>query len=62
MKALSQSLLSRSTRLLWLLLALAAACAALPAHALRIKEVAAVNSKPPRGWDPDAPTTKLQFL
>ena len=28
---------------------------------LSIKEVAAVNSKPPRGWDADAPTTKLQF-
>jgi topoisomerase IV subunit A len=28
---------------------------------LSIKEVAAVNSKPPRGWDPEAPTTKLQF-
>jgi hypothetical protein len=29
---------------------------------LSIKEVAAVNSKPPRGWDPEAPTTKLQFM
>jgi topoisomerase IV subunit A len=29
---------------------------------ISIKEVAAVNSKPPRGWDPGAPTTKLQFL
>jgi topoisomerase-4 subunit A len=28
---------------------------------LSIKEVAAVNSKPPRGWDPEAPTTRLQF-
>lgn len=28
---------------------------------LSIKEVAAVNSKPPRGWDAEAPTTKLQF-
>ena len=28
---------------------------------LSIKEVAAVNSKPPRGWDAQAPTTKLQF-
>lgn len=28
---------------------------------ISIKEVAAVNSKPPRGWDPDGPTTKLQF-
>lgn len=28
---------------------------------LSIKEVAAVNSKPPRGWDSEAPTTKLQF-
>ncbi len=29
---------------------------------LSIKEVAAVNSKPPRGWDSEAPTTKLQFM
>ncbi len=29
---------------------------------LSIKEVAAVNSKPPRGWDAEAPTTKLQFM
>ena len=29
---------------------------------LSIKEVAAVNSKPPRGWDPEAPTTKLAFV
>ena len=43
MKALSQSLLPRSARLLWLLLALAAAGVAVPAHALRIKEVAAVQ-------------------
>lgn len=28
---------------------------------ISIKEVAAVNSKPPRGWDESAPTTKLQF-
>jgi topoisomerase IV subunit A len=28
---------------------------------ISIKEVAAVNSKPPRGWDAEAPTTKLQF-
>ena len=28
---------------------------------ISIKEVAAVNSKPPRGWDEKAPTTKLQF-
>ena len=28
---------------------------------ISIKEVAAVNSKPPRGWDEAAPTTKLQF-
>lgn len=26
-----------------------------------IKEVAGVNSKPPRLWEPDAPTTKLSF-
>ncbi len=29
---------------------------------ISIKEVAAVNSRPPRGWDPEAPTTKLQFM
>ena len=29
---------------------------------ISIKEVAAVNSKPPRGWDPEASTTKLQFV
>jgi topoisomerase IV subunit A len=29
---------------------------------ISIKEVAAVNSKPPRGWDPEAPITKLQFV
>jgi topoisomerase IV subunit A len=28
---------------------------------ISIKEVAAVNSKPPRGWDPEALTTRLQF-
>jgi topoisomerase IV subunit A len=28
---------------------------------LSIKEVAAVNSKPPRLWEPEAPTTKLSF-
>ena len=28
---------------------------------ISIKDVAAINSKPPRGWDPEAPTTKLQF-
>jgi topoisomerase IV subunit A len=28
---------------------------------LSIKEVAAVNSKPPRNWEPDAATTKLSF-
>ncbi|MGB9601377.1 MAG: DNA topoisomerase IV subunit A [Limisphaerales bacterium] len=26
-----------------------------------IKEIAAVNSKPPRGWDDSAPTTQLKF-
>jgi len=26
-----------------------------------IKDVSSINSKPPRGWDPEAPTTKLQF-
>jgi topoisomerase IV subunit A len=25
------------------------------------KEVAAINSKPPRGWDPEAATTRLEF-
>jgi topoisomerase IV subunit A len=29
---------------------------------ISIKEVAAINSKPPRGWDPEAATTKLEFL
>jgi topoisomerase-4 subunit A len=29
---------------------------------ISIKEVAAINSKPPRGWDPAAPTTKLEFV
>lgn len=43
MKALSHSLLSRPVRALWLLLALVAAGVAAPAHALRIKEVAAVQ-------------------
>ncbi|HZM02291.1 MAG TPA: DNA topoisomerase IV subunit A [Candidatus Saccharimonadales bacterium] len=28
---------------------------------ISIKEVAAINSKPPRGWDPEAVTTKLEF-
>ncbi|WP_029414292.1 flagellar basal body P-ring protein FlgI [Acidovorax radicis] len=43
MKALSHSLLSRRVRALWLLLALVAVGVAVPAHALRIKEVAAVQ-------------------
>ncbi len=29
---------------------------------ISIKEVAAINSKPPRGWDPEAATTRLEFL
>lgn len=29
---------------------------------LSIKEVGAIDSKPPRGWDADAPTTKLEFI
>jgi topoisomerase-4 subunit A len=29
---------------------------------ISIKEVAAINSKPPRGWDPQATTTKLEFV
>ena len=28
---------------------------------ISIKEVSSINSKPSRGWDPEAPTTKLQF-
>jgi topoisomerase IV subunit A len=28
---------------------------------ISIKDVASVNSKPPRNWDPEGPTTKLQF-
>lgn len=27
-----------------------------------IKDVSSINSKPPRGWDPEAQTTKLQFV
>jgi hypothetical protein len=27
-----------------------------------IKDVSAINSKPPRGWDTEAPTTVLQFI
>ena len=27
-----------------------------------IKDVSSINSKPSRGWDPEAPTTKLQFV
>jgi len=26
-----------------------------------IKDVASITSKPTRGWDPDAATTRLQF-
>jgi topoisomerase-4 subunit A len=29
---------------------------------ISIKEVGAIAAKPPRGWDPDAPTTKLEFI
>jgi topoisomerase IV subunit A len=29
---------------------------------ISIKDVSSINSKPPRGWDPEAPTTKLQFI
>ncbi len=29
---------------------------------ISIKDVSSINSKPPRGWDPEAPTTKLQFV
>jgi topoisomerase-4 subunit A len=28
---------------------------------ISIKDVSSINSKPPRGWDAEAPTTKLQF-
>jgi topoisomerase-4 subunit A len=28
---------------------------------MSIKDVSVINSKPPRGWDPEAPTTRLQF-
>jgi topoisomerase IV subunit A len=28
---------------------------------ISIKDVSSINSKPPRGWDSEAPTTKLQF-
>lgn len=28
---------------------------------ISIKDVSSINSKPPRGWDPEAPTTKLMF-
>jgi topoisomerase-4 subunit A len=28
---------------------------------LSIKEVSSINSKPPRGWDPEAPTTRVAF-
>jgi len=28
---------------------------------ISIKDVSSINSKPSRGWDPEAPTTKLQF-
>ncbi|HWD17681.1 MAG TPA: DNA topoisomerase IV subunit A [Verrucomicrobiae bacterium] len=29
---------------------------------ISIKEVAAIDSKTPRGWDPEGPTTKLEFI
>jgi topoisomerase-4 subunit A len=29
---------------------------------ISIKDVSSINSKPSRGWDPEAPTTKLQFV
>ena len=28
---------------------------------ISIKEVSCINSRPPRGWDPDAPTTRVAF-
>ena len=30
--------------------------------AAAIKDVSSIGSKPPRGWDPEAATTKLQFV
>jgi topoisomerase-4 subunit A len=29
---------------------------------ISIKDVSSINSRPPRGWDTEAPTTKLQFI
>jgi len=29
---------------------------------ISIKDVSSINSKAPRGWDPEGPTTKLQFI
>jgi topoisomerase-4 subunit A len=29
---------------------------------ISIKDVSSINSKPPRGWDPEAQTTKVQFV
>jgi len=29
---------------------------------ISIKDVASINSKPPRNWDPEGPTTRLQFV
>jgi hypothetical protein len=29
---------------------------------ISIKEVGAIASKPPRGWDAEAPTTKVEFV
>jgi topoisomerase-4 subunit A len=29
---------------------------------ISIKDVSSINSKPSRGWDPEAPTTKLEFV
>ncbi|HEY5913378.1 MAG TPA: DNA topoisomerase IV subunit A [Verrucomicrobiae bacterium] len=29
---------------------------------ISIKDVSSINSQPSRGWDPEAPTTKLQFV
>ena len=28
---------------------------------ISIKEVSSINSKPSRGWDPEAPISRLQF-
>ena len=29
---------------------------------ISVKDVSSINSKPPRGWEPEGPTTRLQFV